>query len=117
MLALNDSYPDDMQPSLALNAVLATWASGDTTAAQKMVKLARKDHAVAVKMLLEAAPKPVKPYGGYGVAVGGKYEAWLYVNEMREFWHQQKALDWAREALKPAKGKPKMPPPEQQSLL
>lgn len=117
MLALNDRYPDDMQPALALNAVLATFASGDTTAAQKMIRLAGKDHPVAVKMLLEAAPKPVKPDGAYGIAVGGKYEAWLYVSKMREFWDRHKALDWAREALKPAKGKPGMPPPGQQSLL
>ena len=117
VLALNDRYPDDMQPSLALNAVLATWASGDITAAQKMIKLTRKDHAVAVKMLLEASPKPVKPDGAYGIAMGGKYEAWLYVSKMREFWDRQNALDWAREASKPAKGRPRMPPPEQQSLL
>jgi tetratricopeptide (TPR) repeat protein len=117
VLALTDRYPDDMQPSLALNAVLATFAAGDTTTAQKMITLAKKDHSVAVKMLLEAAPKPVKPDGGYGIAMGGRYEAWLYVGKMREFWDRQKALDWAREALKPAKGKPKMPPPEQQSLL
>ena len=117
MLALNDRYPDDMQPALALNAVLATFASGDITAAQKMITLAKKDHPVAVKMLLEAAPKPVKPDGAYGIAVGGKYEAWLYVSKMREFWDRQKALDWAREALKPAKGKPRRLPPEQQSLL
>lgn len=117
MLALNDRYSDDMQPALTLNAVLATFASGDATAAQKMIRLAGKDHPVAVKMLLEAAPKPVKPDGAYGIAVGGRYEAWLYVSKMREFWDRHKALDWAREALKPAKGKPKMPPPEQQSLL
>ena len=85
--------------------------------AQKMIKLAKKESPVAVKMLLEASPKPVKPDGAYGIAVGGKYEAWLYVGKMREFWDRQKALDWAREALKPAKGKPKMPPPEQQGLL
>lgn len=117
VLALNDLYPEDMQPSLALNAVLATLASGDTTTAQKMIKLAKKESPVAVKMLLEAAAKPVKPDGAYGIAVGGKYEAWLYVSKMREFWDRQKALDWAREALKPAKGKPKMSSPEQQSLL
>ncbi len=117
MLALNDRYPDDMQPALALNAVLATFASGDPTAARKMIRLAGKDHPVAVKMLLGAAPKPVKPDGAYGIAVGGKYEAWLYVSKMRELWDRQKALDWAREALKPARGKPKTPPPEQQSLL
>ena len=51
-------------------------------------------------MLLEKAPKPVKPDGDPGVLVGGKYEAWLYVNMMREFWEQQQALDWARASLK-----------------
>lgn len=117
VLALNDRYPGDMQPALALNAVLATFSLGDATAARKMITLAKKDHPVAVKMLLEAAPKPVKPDSGYGITVGGKYEAWLYVGKMREFWDRHKALDWAREALKPAKGKPGMPPPEQQSLL
>ncbi|MGH8832954.1 MAG: hypothetical protein ACREXV_17990, partial [Polaromonas sp.] len=117
VLALNDRYPDDMQPALTLNTVLATFSVGDTTKAQKMLKLAKKDYLVAMKMLLEASPKPVKPDSGYGVTVGGKYEAWLYVSKMREFWGRQKALDWAREALKPAKGRPKMPPPEQQSLL
>jgi tetratricopeptide (TPR) repeat protein len=117
VLALNDRYPDDMQPSLVLNAVLATFSLGGTTKAQETIKLAKKDHPVAVKMLLEAAPKPVKPDSGYGITVGGKYEAWLYVGKMREFWDRHKALDWARDALKPAKGKPRMLPPEQQSLL
>jgi tetratricopeptide (TPR) repeat protein len=117
VLALNDRYPDNMQPALTLNGVLATFALGDVTEAQKMIKLAKKDHPVAVKMLLEVSPKPVKPDGGYGIAVGGKYEAWLYVSKIREFWDRQKALDWARDALKPPKGKPKMTPPEQQRLL
>jgi len=44
VLALNDRYPDDMQPALALNAVLATFSLGDATAARKMITLARKDH-------------------------------------------------------------------------
>lgn len=115
--ALSDRYPDDMQPALTLNAVLATFAMGDITNAQKLIKLAKKNHPVALKMLLEAAPKPVKPDGGYGIAVGGKYEAWLYVSKMREFWDRHKALDWAREALKATKGKPKVPTPGQPRLL
>lgn len=117
VLAIGNRYPDDMQPALALNAVLARFALGDTANAQKMIKLAGKDYPVAVKMLLQDSPKPVKPDGDYGIAVGGKYEAWLYVSKMREYWDRQKALDWAREALKPLRGKPKMPRPGQQSLL
>ncbi len=117
LLALNDRYPDDMQPALTLNTVLASFAMGDITQARKLIKRADKDHPMAVKMLLGPAPKPVKPDGAYGIAVGGKYEAWLYVSKMREFWGRHQALDWAREALKPPKGKPRMPPPGQQGLL
>lgn len=117
VLVLNDRYPDDMQPAMTLNTVLATFAMGDITKAQKLIKLAKKNHPVALKMLLEAAPKPVKPDGGYGIAVGGKYEAWLYVSKMREFWDRHKALDWARVVLKTTQGKPKVPTPGQQRLL
>ena len=117
LLALNDRYPDDMQPALTLNTVLASLAMADITQARKLIKRANQDHPVAVKMLLGPAPKPVKPDGAYGIAVGGKYEAWLYVSKMREFWDRHQALDWAREALKPPKGKPRMPPPGQQGLL
>jgi hypothetical protein len=99
VLALSARYPDDM-PTLALNAVLATFALGDRTEAARLLKLAQETYPVAVKMLLEKAPKPVKPDSGDGMLVGGKYEAWLYVGTMREFWEQQQALDWARDALK-----------------
>lgn len=117
VLALYHRYPDDMQPALTLNAVLASLVLGDAKEASKLLKQAAKDHAVVVKMLLGAAPKPVKPDGGYGIAVGGKYEAWLYVGKMREFWDRHNALEWARAALKPGKGTSKMPPAGQQSLL
>jgi hypothetical protein len=99
VLALSARYPDDM-PTLTLNAVLATFVLGDRTEATRLLKLAEEIYPAAVKMLLEKAPKPVKPDGGHGVLAGGKYEAWLYVGTMREFWEQQEALDWARASLK-----------------
>jgi tetratricopeptide (TPR) repeat protein len=104
VLALSARYPDDL-PTLTLNAVLATFALGDHTEAAKLLKLAQETYPAAVKMLLEKAPKPVKPDGGGGVLVGGKYEAWLYVGMMREFWEQQQALEWARASLKTARTK------------
>lgn len=100
VVTLSARYPDDM-PTLALNAVLATFALGNTAEAAGLLKLAQTTYPVAVKMLLEKAPKPVKPDGDSGVLVGGKYEAWLYVSMMREFWEQQQALDWGRALLKP----------------
>ena len=105
VLSLSARYPDDM-PTLALNAVLATFSLGDHFEAARLLKLAQKIYPAAVKMLLEKAPKPVKPDSGPGVLVGGKYEAWLYVGTMREFWEQQQALDWARETLKTPRTKP-----------
>jgi hypothetical protein len=105
VLSLSARYPDDM-PTLALNAVLATFVQGHTAEAAKLLKLAQETYPAAVKMLLEKAPKPVKPDGGMGVLVGGKYEAWLYVGKMREFWDQQQALDWARGSLKTPRTKP-----------
>ena len=35
----------------------------------------------ALKMLLEASPKPVKPDSGYGITVGGKYEGSVAIME------------------------------------
>ena len=51
-------------------------------------------------MMLEKAQKRVKPDGDFGVLTGGKYKAWFYVNGMREFWEQPKALDRGRVLLK-----------------
>lgn len=98
-LALKDRYPDDMQPTLALNALLAAWVLKQSRELEHCLKQAAKDYPAAVKMLVSVTPKPVKPDNGYGVAIGGKYEAWLYVQEMRPFWEKYGALDWAREVL------------------
>ena len=98
-LALKDRYPDDMQPTLALNALLAAWVLKQNSGLAHNLKQAANDYPAAVKMLLDVAPKPVKADNGYGVAIGGKYEAWLYVQEMRPFWEKHGALAWARELL------------------
>jgi hypothetical protein len=109
-LALYERYPNDMKPTQALNAALARWHLGDAEASQQQLQQAVKAYPTVVKMLLAAAaPKPVKADSDYGIRVGGKYEAWLYVNPMREFWERNQALDWARSALKPGKGKAKAP--------
>ncbi len=99
VIAVDHRYANDMNPTLQLNALLATFVLGDTAAAQLQLQQAAKDHPTAVKLLLARAPKPVEPDSGYGIAVGGKYEAWLYVSEMRPFWEQHLALDWARAIL------------------
>ncbi|MBK7001647.1 MAG: SEC-C domain-containing protein [Rhodoferax sp.] len=104
ILNLQGRYPDDIQPSLLLNAVLAAYKLQDTAKAQALLWEAKKRCPAAVKMLLEADPKPVKPDDQHGgIVVGGKYEAWLYVSEVRPFWLEHKALDWARTAVRPPK--------------
>lgn len=97
VLALEAQYPNDSTPTLGLNAVLATFALGQAEQARKLLKEAKHDYPVATKMLLAAAaPKPVKQDSPYGIQIGGKYEAWLYVSQMRECWEKNKALEWAR---------------------
>lgn len=105
VLNLREHYPDDVQPPLLLNAVLAAYKLQDTAKAQALLWEAKRICPVALKMLLEADPKPVKPDDPHtgDIVVGGKYEAWLYVSEMRPFWLEHKALDWARAAVRPAK--------------
>ncbi len=117
VLAVDRRYENDMNPTLQLNALLATFVLGDSKAAPQKLKQAAKDHPKAMKMLLERAPKPVKPDSGYGIAVGGKYEAWLYVHEMRQYWEQHKALAWAREVLAKPERDTKAPPPGQDNLF
>ena len=99
VIALDNRYANDMNPVLKLNTLLATFVLGDTATARQKLQQAAKDHPAAVKLLLQRSPKPVEPDSAYGVSVGGKYEAWLYVSEMRPFWEQHLALDWARAIL------------------
>ena len=99
VIMLDNRYADDMNPVLKLNTLLATFVLGDTATARQKLQQAAKDHPAAVKLLLQRSPKPVEPDSAYGVSVGGKYEAWLYVSEMRPFWEQHLALDWARAIL------------------
>ena len=117
VLVLDRRYNNDMNPPLQLNVLLATFVLGESTAAQQKLKRAAEVHPIALKMLLEPAPKPVMPDIGYRIAKDGNYEDWLYVQEMRPFWDQHKALAWAREVLAKPAPKPKAPPPEQNSLF
>lgn len=117
VLALDGRYPNDMQPTLALNAVLATLALGENTKAPALARRAKRDYPLAVKMLQDTGLKPVKADGDLGITVGGKYEAWLYASEMREFWERHNALAWLRDVLKAPRGKAKLRTPTQPSLF
>jgi hypothetical protein len=117
VIALNDRYPGDMQPNLQLNALLAAFVLKKAKTIKQDLKRAAKVYPNAVKMLIGPEPKPVKPDNDYGISIGGQYEAWLYVGEMRKFWEQHHALDWARSVLLTRGKKTTAVVPGQQSLL
>ncbi len=102
VLALYQHYPGDA-PTLLLNAALARFATGDAPMAATLLARAAEICPVAVNMLVSRTARPVKPDSGFGIQIGGKYEAWLYVESMRKFWEQNEALDQARAALKSAR--------------
>jgi hypothetical protein len=106
-----------MQPPLQLNALLAAFVLQKSENITQDLKRAAKDFPNAVKMLIGPEPKPVKPDNDFGIAIGGKYEAWLYVQEIRGLWIHHHALDWARAVLVSTGKKAKPAPPGQQSLL
>jgi hypothetical protein len=117
VIAVNNRYPGDMQPNLQLNALLAAFVLEKSETIKQDLKRAAKVYPNAMKMLLGPEPKPVKPDNDYGISIGGKYEAWLYVREMRSFWERHRALDWARSVLSTSGKKAKPVVPGQQSLL
>ncbi len=117
VLAVESRYGDGMDPTLTVNAVLATYAQGDAEAAERRLRQAVQDHGGIMKMLLQRVPpKPVPP-DGVGILVGGKYEAWLYVSAMRPYWEQYQAIGWARALLAKVACDAKTQPPEQSSLF
>ena len=106
VLALQTQYPDDANPTLKLNIVLATFGLGDYQRAAQLLFLAKIEHPTLLRMLLQKIPpKAVKPDGEYGVLVGGRYEAWLYIERMQQFWARDNILGWAREVFKSIKSK------------
>ena len=106
-----------MQPNLTLNALLAAFVQKRSENLSQDLKRAAKDYPNAMKMLLGPGPKPVKADNDFGIAIGGKYEAWLYVGEMRPFWEKHHALDWARSVLSSGQRKTKLVVPGTKRLL
>jgi len=86
-LALAEAYPEDMLAEVQFGRVLAQYRMGDLQAAQATLKTASDKLPLIVKYLLQASAK--KPeFSAYGIIQGGKDQAWLYRDEMRESWLQ-----------------------------
>jgi len=90
-------YPDDFA-ELALTHVLALYCACRIDEAAAALRTAAVEHTRAVKTLLAEQAKQPKS-GGFGIAIGGAEEAWLYREAHRELWSERGALGWAAEVL------------------
>ncbi|MFQ5488391.1 MAG: hypothetical protein ACE5ET_08130, partial [Gammaproteobacteria bacterium] len=89
-LELYSRYPDDMHVELPLGAALAHYRRGEH-------EQARQAHALnphVIRMLIvQRARKP--KLDERGITLGGKDQAWIYREAMRDCWRQVPgALDW-----------------------
>ena len=97
VIELTNRFPDDFCGP-TLNRVLAHLRLGhDEQARVELAEVADR-HEVALKMLLAKNPKEPKSVDGFGIALGGKQEAWLYRASARALWEQDGALEWLAKA-------------------
>jgi len=95
-LTLSDRFPDDFC-GMTLNRILALYRLDRRGQALQELNDAAGYHAVAIKMLLAADPKPPR-MSDTGITVGGKDEAWLYRIAHRPLWEQDGGLAWLQAA-------------------
>ncbi|VAW70389.1 Protein translocase subunit SecA [hydrothermal vent metagenome] len=86
-LALARAYPEDILADILFGQVLAQYRLGDMLGAKAALKAANNELPLIAKYLLQATAKEPK-ISEYGITQGGKDQAWLYRNEMRESWLQ-----------------------------
>jgi hypothetical protein len=91
--ALAERYPNDFCGP-TLNRILALLHLGRRGEALVALREAANAHRVAIDMLLAEAPKRPASDPGFGIAVGGKAEAWEYRTLHRALWARNGALDW-----------------------
>lgn len=97
VIALTDRYPEDLCGP-ALNRILALVRLGRRGDALIALRDAARRHRVAIDLLLADAPKRPTTGRGFGIAVGGKEEAWSYRESHRALWDRDGALAWLRAA-------------------
>ncbi len=98
-LTLAEAYPEDMLAEVQFGRVLAQYRMGNLQAAQATLKTACDKLPLIVKYLLQASAK--KPqFHEHGIMQGGKDQAWLYRDEMRESWLQTDGcMAWLKEQV------------------
>jgi len=99
VITLTDRYPDDFCGP-ALNRILALVNLGREAEAAHELSLAIEQHDVALKMLLAKNPRAPKVSNDFGIAVGGKQEAWMYRMSARHLWEREGGLAWLEKTRK-----------------
>ncbi len=97
-LALTERYPDDFA-AMQYNHALALFAAGQGGAALVALRDAVAAYPKPAAWLLKANPKRPRQ-GGWGIAVGGDEEAWIYRQETLALWQQLDAMAWLRQVVR-----------------
>ncbi len=97
---LASQYPDDCLVDMMMGKALADFAEGDKVAAGENLRSSLQYHPFLIPYLTRT--RVAKPtFSEFGIAMGGKDEAWIYREEMRDVWLQMPgALEWLKEQHK-----------------
>ncbi|EIL94077.1 SEC-C domain-containing protein [Rhodanobacter spathiphylli] len=97
-LALTECYPDDFA-AMQYNRALALFAAGQSDMAIGALGDAVAAYPKPAAWLLKANPKPPRQ-DGWGIAVGGDEEAWIYRQETLALWQQLDAMSWLQQSVR-----------------
>lgn len=94
--ALSGKYPDDMLADTRYGRVLALYRLGDEPGAAHALSGAAQDLPLVMDYLCRARVAKPKLHED-SVMIGGKDQAWIYRNDMRDCWMQTPGcLEWLK---------------------
>ncbi len=99
-IELASRYPEDRLVEIMMGKLLAEFAKGNLETASDYLISSLRYHPFVIPYLTKA--RIAKPaMHDFGVSMGGKDEAWIYREEMREVWLTVPgALDWLKKQHK-----------------
>jgi tetratricopeptide (TPR) repeat protein len=92
-LAFAELYPDDFA-AMQYTRALALFALNRIDDATLALKSAIAQYPKLLTWLLKPRPKPPRS-DGFGIAVGGDEEAWIYRHDHLSLWQDLGAIEWA----------------------
>lgn len=95
-IALCKNYPEDMMAEIRYGNALALYrSSGKSNATEHLIKAIEDLPLVASYLVKKRIAKPA--ISDVGITYGGKDQAWIYRQEMRDEWvHTPDSLDWLK---------------------